>query len=90
MEEMIYRLIQQIEAEKSNLECLEKKYESARSDARKEFTVENCRRCDELSKRIGESEYTLRNFRTALMYLYKGVGFPEAEVNDHLFEPEKF
>ena len=90
MREVIMKLVKQIEDQKSGVEYLKKQYDSAKKLLQEDFTEENVSRCESLFKKVGEYEYVLRNLRTALVHLYKTIGVSESEIQNYVFEPEKF
>ena len=80
---MIQQLKTAVVDQKSYLECIEKRFASAR---KAEFTEDNCRECERLFNKLQEETARLSDMRHALSYLRRAAG--DKEVN--VFEPEKF
>lgn len=83
MEAMIQQLKKAVVDQASYLECIEKRFESAR---KAEFTEENCNDLARLCNMIGKESARLQDLKQSLSYLRRAAGHKDIDV----FNPEKF
>ena len=83
MEAMIQQLRKSVVDQKSYLECIEKRFASAR---KAEFTEEKCNECERLFKKYSEESTKLSYLRSSLAYMRRAAGHEDVDT----FYPERF